>query len=127
MPELETAIDSELKLKADTIKKPQETVHACGFFVSGDDLRFRPMTTADMDEIMVIERTSYRVPVEHGIFSPRAASRVRPLYSCRIRRQDHRLLLYIGSFRGLSIFTTLRFTSIFAAVVSVALFGQGHS
>ena len=68
MPELETAIDSDLKLKADTIKKPQETVRACGFFASEDDLRFRPMTTADMDEIMVIERTSYRFPWSMGFF-----------------------------------------------------------
>ena len=41
---------------------------ACGFFASEDDLRFRPMTTADMDEIMVIERTSYRFPWSMGFF-----------------------------------------------------------
>ena len=61
-------IDSNLKSKVETIKMPQDTERACGFFVSEDDLRFRPMTTADMDELMVIERTSYRFPWSMGFF-----------------------------------------------------------
>ena len=41
---------------------------ACGFFASGDIVRFRPMTTADLDEVMVIERTSFRFPWSTGFF-----------------------------------------------------------
>ena len=63
-----TAINSDVKSRAETIKTPQDTVIACGFFASENDLRFRPMTTADMDEIMVIERTSYRFPWSMGFF-----------------------------------------------------------
>lgn len=39
-----------------------------GFFLFGDALRFRPMTTADMDEIMAIERSAYRSPWSQGFF-----------------------------------------------------------
>ena len=38
------------------------------FLPCGEGIRFRPMTTADMDEIMVIERSSYRFPWSQGFF-----------------------------------------------------------
>jgi [ribosomal protein S18]-alanine N-acetyltransferase len=50
------------------VQKPQEAKCACGFFASDDGILFRPMTTADMDEVMVIERTSYRFPWSTGFF-----------------------------------------------------------
>jgi len=59
-------IDSETKTKPDPIEKPQAL--SCGFFASGDNIRFRPMTMADIDEIMVIERSSYRFPWSQGFF-----------------------------------------------------------
>ena len=36
--------------------------------ICGDAIRFRPMTIADMDEIMAIERGSYRYPWSQGFF-----------------------------------------------------------
>jgi ribosomal-protein-alanine N-acetyltransferase len=61
-------IDSETKTKPDPIEKPQDDDRACGFFASAENLRFRPMTIADIDEIMVIERSSYRFPWSQGFF-----------------------------------------------------------
>lgn len=61
-------IDSETKTKSNPIEKPQDNGRACGFFVSGEKIRFRPMTIADIDEIMVIERSSYRFPWSQGFF-----------------------------------------------------------
>lgn len=49
------------------MQKPQDAQRACGFFAS-EGVLFRPMTTADMDELMVIERTSYRFPWSTGFF-----------------------------------------------------------
>jgi ribosomal-protein-alanine N-acetyltransferase len=34
----------------------------------GADMQFRPMTTADLDEIMAIERRAYRFPWSQGFF-----------------------------------------------------------
>lgn len=50
------------------MKKPQDAERPCVFFASEGSLRFRPLTTADMDEVMVIERTSYRDPWSTGFF-----------------------------------------------------------
>ena len=61
-------IDSETKTKPNPIEKPQDDDRACGFFASGEKIRFRPMTMADIDEIMVIERNSYRFPWSQGFF-----------------------------------------------------------
>jgi ribosomal-protein-alanine N-acetyltransferase len=36
--------------------------HACGFFASDGALSFRPITSADLDEIMLIERASFPYP-----------------------------------------------------------------
>ena len=60
-------INSESKTHPVQLGKPQD--NACGFFTFGEDgLRCRPMTTADMDEIMLIERSSYRFPWSQGFF-----------------------------------------------------------
>ena len=59
-------IDSESKTVPIQLEKPQEKDF--GFFPCGEGIRFRPMTTADMDEIMVIERSSYRFPWSQGFF-----------------------------------------------------------
>ncbi|MSP40309.1 MAG: ribosomal-protein-alanine N-acetyltransferase [Deltaproteobacteria bacterium] len=50
------------------MEKPQGRESTCGFFASGENLRFRPMTMADIDEIMVIERSAYRFPWSQGFF-----------------------------------------------------------
>lgn len=50
------------------MQEPQGEDIACGSFASGDRVRFRPMTTADLDEVMVIERTSFRFPWSTGFF-----------------------------------------------------------
>ncbi len=39
-----------------------------GSFASADNVRFRPMTTDDLDEVMTIERMSYRFPWSAGFF-----------------------------------------------------------
>jgi ribosomal-protein-alanine N-acetyltransferase len=52
----------------DAVPGPQEESSACGSFVSGATVRFRPMTTADLDEVMAIERTSFRFPWSAGFF-----------------------------------------------------------
>jgi len=51
-----------------SMEEPQEETIACGSFSSGDSVRFRPMTTADLDEVMGIERTSFRFPWSTGFF-----------------------------------------------------------
>lgn len=61
-------IDSELKAKDVQQEKPQTNQHGCGFFVAAESIEFRPMTMADLDEVMVIERTSYRFPWSTGFF-----------------------------------------------------------
>ena len=60
-------INSESKTHPVQLGKPQD--NACGFFTFGEgSIRCRPMTTADMDEIMLIERSSYRFPWSQGFF-----------------------------------------------------------
>lgn len=59
-------IDRESKAGLVQSDKPQEK--NCGFFAFGEAVRFRPMTTADLDEIMVIERSAYRFPWSQGFF-----------------------------------------------------------
>jgi ribosomal-protein-alanine N-acetyltransferase len=61
-------IDSETKTKLIQRDKPQDDKRSCGFFASGESLQFRPMTTADMDEVMAIERSSYRFPWSERFF-----------------------------------------------------------
>jgi ribosomal-protein-alanine N-acetyltransferase len=50
------------------MNKPQRADCTCGLFASDGGVRFRPMTTADLDEVMVIERTSFRFPWSTGFF-----------------------------------------------------------
>lgn len=59
-------IDSVSKASQVQLEKPQE--NDCGFVAVREGIRFRPMTTADMDEIMSIERSSYRFPWSLGFF-----------------------------------------------------------
>ena len=47
---------------------PQEESTACGSFISGATVNFRPMITADLDEVMAIERSSFRFPWSTGFF-----------------------------------------------------------
>jgi ribosomal-protein-alanine N-acetyltransferase len=41
---------------------PQEADSACGFFASKNSVSFRPMTLADIDSVMAIERASFTYP-----------------------------------------------------------------
>ena len=41
---------------------------SCGFFVSGQRVSFRSMVPADLDEVMAIERTSFRHPWSSNFF-----------------------------------------------------------
>jgi [ribosomal protein S18]-alanine N-acetyltransferase len=50
------------------IAKPQETDPSCGFFVSGSTVSFRSMVSEDLDEVMAIERTSFRYPWSSRFF-----------------------------------------------------------
>jgi ribosomal-protein-alanine N-acetyltransferase len=61
-------IDRETKTDPNQLEKPQDDNNACGFFASSDSIQFRPMTTADMDEIMAIERSAYRFPWSQRFF-----------------------------------------------------------
>ena len=61
-------IDSEPKAKKVLQEKPQASEGGRGFFVTAENVRFRPMTMADIDDVMVIERTSYRFPWSTGFF-----------------------------------------------------------
>jgi [ribosomal protein S18]-alanine N-acetyltransferase len=61
-------IDFPSKSVVDTELKPQEEENSCGFFVCGKAVFFRPMTKDDLDEVMAIERSSYRYPWSSGFF-----------------------------------------------------------
>jgi ribosomal-protein-alanine N-acetyltransferase len=61
-------IDNELKAKKVQKEKPQASEDGRGVFVTSEDIEFRPMTMADIDDVMVIERTSYRFPWSTGFF-----------------------------------------------------------
>jgi ribosomal-protein-alanine N-acetyltransferase len=63
-----STIDTETKVKSESRKKPQDKDRVCGFFASDEYIRFRPITTADLDEVMTIERTSFRFPWSSGFF-----------------------------------------------------------
>lgn len=61
-------IGSDTKTIRGPLRKPQESDDVGGFFTSGESVCLRPMTTADMDEIMAIERIAYRFPWSDGFF-----------------------------------------------------------
>ena len=48
--------------------KPQGSHSSCGFFFPGGTLLFRSMTSADLDEVMVIERSAFRYPWSSRFF-----------------------------------------------------------
>ena len=43
-------------------KGPQEANESCGFFAPGNGVSFRPMTTADLERVMAIEKSSFAYP-----------------------------------------------------------------
>jgi [ribosomal protein S18]-alanine N-acetyltransferase len=55
-------------IKEDSREEPRAEYDARGSFASADRLEFRPMTTADLDEVMLIERSSFRFPWSPGFF-----------------------------------------------------------
>jgi len=63
-----TTIDHDTKPRSDLTEESQAVDSACGSFASGAGLRFRPISTADLDDIMVIERTSFSVPWSVNFF-----------------------------------------------------------
>lgn len=62
------AISHETTATTPSINEPQVESETCGFFTSGERLQFRPMTIADLDEVMLIERTSFPFPWSVGFF-----------------------------------------------------------
>jgi ribosomal-protein-alanine N-acetyltransferase len=61
-------IENETKTQVNFIREPQVANIACGSFSSDESVRFRPMSTADLDEVMMIERTSFRYPWSTNFF-----------------------------------------------------------
>ena len=49
-------------------KKPQESAKPCGFFAAEDQVSFRSMTRADLDDVMAIERTAFTYPWSSRFF-----------------------------------------------------------
>lgn len=45
-----------------TKPEPQDSEVSCGFFASGSGASFRPMTTADIEHVIAIERASFQFP-----------------------------------------------------------------
>lgn len=63
-----TAIDRATKLGLNSTEEPQGEREACGSFAFHASLRFRPITTADLDDVMVIERSSFSFPWSINFF-----------------------------------------------------------
>ncbi len=64
-----TAIAHETNGKSNLLNGgPQIGNDPCGFFSAVDRVQFRPMSIADLDEVMVIERTSFRFPWSVSFF-----------------------------------------------------------
>ena len=64
----ESAIVSEKKSTSNAVFETQVEDRNCGFFTSGGSVTFRPMTTADLEEVMMIERASFHYPWSPGFF-----------------------------------------------------------
>ena len=62
------AITQETNAKSNLIDGRQVGNDACGSFSASGRVQFRPMTIADLDEVMVIERSSFRFPWSAGFF-----------------------------------------------------------
>ncbi|HEY7712914.1 MAG TPA: ribosomal protein S18-alanine N-acetyltransferase [Candidatus Binatia bacterium] len=63
-----SSINPDPKTKAQSAEEPQDEKSICGSFAYGAGIRLRPMTIADLDEVMAIERTSYQYPWSAGFF-----------------------------------------------------------
>jgi len=61
-------IESSKDSKYDFASRPQDTSDSCGFFASANGVSFRPMTVADLDEVMAIERASFAYPWSSRFF-----------------------------------------------------------
>ncbi len=62
------AITKVRKREEATGTKPQGSHSSCGFFFEGGALSFRSMTSADLDEVMAIERSAFRYPWSSRFF-----------------------------------------------------------
>ncbi len=62
------AIDNSRDAKRGVATKPQDAADSCGFFASENGVSFRPMTLADLDEVMEIERDSFAYPWSSRFF-----------------------------------------------------------
>ncbi|MGE5216781.1 MAG: ribosomal protein S18-alanine N-acetyltransferase [Chloroflexota bacterium] len=62
------AIAHDTKPRSNLTEEPQANAITCGSFAFEDGLRFRPITVADLDDIMVIERNSFPVPWSVNFF-----------------------------------------------------------
>ena len=63
-----TAIADENALKENFPEEPQAENVAGSSFPFDGAVQFRPMSTADLDEVMLIERSSFPVPWSAGFF-----------------------------------------------------------
>jgi len=55
-------IDRPKDAKAQSAIEPQDAHDSCGFFAFAIGASYRPMTLADLDEVMAIERASFAYP-----------------------------------------------------------------
>lgn len=62
------AIDSSKDPKVQCASTPREAIDSCGAFTFIDRISFRPMTLADLDEVMAIERASFAYPWSSRFF-----------------------------------------------------------
>lgn len=63
-----TTIAHQPNVKAELANEPLAENSACGFFASDGRVQFRPMITADLDEVMAIEKTAFPFPWSAGFF-----------------------------------------------------------
>lgn len=54
--------------KREDLRKPQEPQSSCGFFFPLGPVSFRSMKPADLDEVMLIERSAFRYPWSSRFF-----------------------------------------------------------
>jgi ribosomal-protein-alanine N-acetyltransferase len=65
---LRDRIDTNAKIATGQSEAAHGQMAADSALVSSETLYFRPITTADLDEVMVIERMSFRFPWSAGFF-----------------------------------------------------------
>ena len=88
--------------------------------VSSETLFFRPMTKADLDEVMAIERTAYRFPWSSGFFLQEL--QVACARSILAELDGRWATCCSGCCPAPSTFIILRFISSFAGAASPAHF-----